>query len=100
MSTLFFDETASITLPDSDVSAALDPASNFKIVRHSRGIPSDIEQVIFGGAWYQNLVALCDCAEMELYRFGIDVYTKCPAHGLQMLGGQLRRDVAHKAARR
>lgn len=103
MSTLFFSEVDTYT-PQPDDVAAFDKARNVTVQTHgdlhgTKPRPySTLRNIIFSGQRYQDKVASCACATLELYKFGDEAYTRCAEHGVQAIG-MLRRDVA-KAVRR
>jgi hypothetical protein len=84
-----------------DITILYDRASHVTVRAYkpgSRPIHSDLTSIIINGARYADKVAGCDCAELELFKFSDEGYTRCAKHGILAIG-TLRREMVNGMAR-
>lgn len=100
---LFTDLTATIPQAD-DISALFDKPSHYTVEvygdpRSDKPRPfSTIRGIVFLGVRYNDQVASCSCRDLEPLKYGDELYTRCHAHKIQVIG-TLRREIGKKAAK-
>lgn len=95
VSSNLFDSVVSVT--ETDITRLYDKATHVDVRTYRAGtrpIHSDLAGIVILGARYDDTVAACACADIELFKFGDEGYTRCARHGVLCIGF-LRRQIVN-----
>lgn len=109
MSTLLYSDL-SVAPEPADLTSLFDRATHVSVEPQpdlKNGKPRRItllRNITFAGGYFADKDAACACAQLDLYKFGNEAYTRCAEHGVQDIGPLHRiypaRVTTRKAARR